>query len=60
MEAIRFPVLTLEVVPVSVDQVASDGSIRFLTTAGASFSSAGVVKLNQWTLNQIFNIEKKL
>ena len=30
-------------------QVASDGSIRFLTTAGASFSSAGVVKLNQWT-----------
>lgn len=30
-------------------QVASDGSIRFLTTASTSFSSAGVVKLNQWT-----------
>lgn len=30
-------------------QIQNDGSIRFLTAAGSAFSSAGVVKLNQWT-----------
>jgi hypothetical protein len=30
-------------------QLANDGSIRFLTSADGTFSSAGVVKLNQWT-----------
>jgi hypothetical protein len=30
-------------------QIANDGSIRFLTSADGTFSSAGVVKLNQWT-----------
>ena len=29
-------------------QIANDGSIRFLTTANTSFSSAGVVALNTW------------
>lgn len=30
-------------------QIQNDGSIRFLTSAGSSFSSGGFVKLNQWT-----------
>lgn len=30
-------------------QIQNDGSIRFLTSADGTFSSAGVVKLNQWT-----------
>ena len=30
-------------------QIQNNGAIRFLTTANGSFSSSGVVKLNQWT-----------
>ncbi len=30
-------------------QIQNNGAIRFLTSAGTSFSSSGVVKLNEWT-----------